>query len=251
MQKLTKEVCVNYRDPTNSNFYFLNAHGEELEADYIIPKGVRIIMFCYSGAILDVCKKFDKFNWTNILLDPNASSNYCTFLSAISKYSSIRDHFCIYEEGDTIKNIQLYSDNDFREGLFRLPVKGFAHDIDTNSVVISSGTLLSDVQKDSRLKKIMKQVPTTHIKVDDKKVVELMRKKNDVGIISSYIRTIHSKISLSNLINSRKMDEPNFTMLLMVCREGIGSYDISDGKKVKDELAKLYRKINLDNIMRQ
>ena len=51
-----------YDYPINKNFFFLNAHGEELEKLYEIPKGVRIIMFCYSKE-LQVCDKFDEYNW--------------------------------------------------------------------------------------------------------------------------------------------------------------------------------------------
>ena len=137
----------------NKNFFFLNAHGEELEEFYEIPKGIRVIMFCYSKR-LDVCPKFDRFNWEHILLDPKATENYCNFLSTISKYKSINDHFCIYEEGDTIRNLSIFTDEYFREGLYRLPVKGYAYDEPTKTVIISDGTLMSEIHKDKTLKKL-------------------------------------------------------------------------------------------------
>lgn len=251
-RKLSKKDCKIYEESKmiNNNFFLLNAHGNEKETDYEVPKGVRIIMFCYSGAILDICKKFDRFNWSNILLDPTSSSNYCSFLSAISEYSSIRDHFCIYEENDVIKNLMLFSDKVFREGLFRLPVKGFAYDEKNETVVISSNTMISDVNKDERLKKLVKNAPRTHIKVDDKRIVELMRKNNDVAIIKSFVRHIKTKISLSNLINSMRSKERDFTLLLMVCREGVGSEVISKGRRVIDEMEKMRKRIELEKILR-
>jgi hypothetical protein len=248
---ITNLDCTNYTETKrqiNKNFYLLNAHGEELETNYEIPKGVRIIMFCYSGKILDICHKFDKFNWSHILLNPNTSSNYCSFLSAISKYSSIRDHFCIYEENDVIKNIMLYSDENFREGMFRLPVKGFAYDKNSESVVISSNTLMSEVIKDKRLKNLFKNNPK-RIRIDDTRIVNLLRKNNDVGIINSFVRKIKDQISLSKLINSMKLRENEFTLLLMVCREGIGDYNISRGKKVIDEVNTMKRQIDLEKIL--
>lgn len=252
-RNLTKKDCKIYDEfnqSINKNFYLLNAHGAETESDYEVPEGVRIIMFCYSGSILDICRRFDRFNWSNILLDPSSSSNYCSFLSAISEYSSIRDHFCIYEENDVIKNLMLFSDKEFREGLFRLPVKGFAYDKENETVVISSHTLLSEVNGDKRLKKLVEHTPRTHIKVDDKKIVDLMRKNNDVAVIKSFVRHIHDKISLSNLINSMRSKERDFTLLLMVCREGVGSEVISKGRRVIDEMEKMRKRIELEKILR-
>lgn len=251
LQVLSKEDCQLYsgmREEINKNFYFLNGHGEELETYYEVPDGVRIIMFCYSGEILNICHRFDKFNWGNILLDPSASSNYCTFLSAISEYSSVNDHFCVYKAGDTIKNIQLHSDNEFREGLFRLPVKGFAYDKSSDSVVISKNTPMSQVLKHPELNTFFKN-KRKRIKIDDRRVVNLMREKNEVTIIESYVRKIHKTIRLSNLINSMKLHGP-FTILLMVCREGVGSDSISKGRVVKDEVMRMKRRILLERAIR-
>jgi len=242
----------------NQNFFFLNAHGEELEQLYEVPKGVRIIMFCYSKE-LQVCDRFDRFNWENILLDPKTSSNYCNFLGSISRYSSIRDHFCVYEENDVIRNMTIFTDKTFREGLYRLPVKGYAYDEKNKTVVVSEGTLLSEVQKDSRLKKLMKDAPRTHIKVDGRRVANLLRKESDVGIIQSQVRKIHDKARLSNLINSMRLHIPEFTILLMVCRErseedrmyteGVAD-DISDGKQLLDEMKQMERYLELEKIMK-
>ena len=253
MTDISKSDCREYSGydkPINKNFYFLNGHGGEMDDDYEIPKGVRIIMFCYSGAILDICHKFDRFNWNNILLDPTASSNYCTFLAAISKYSSVKDHFCVYEENDVIKNIELLGDKYFREGLFRLPVKGFGYDEETKSVVISSHSLMSDTQTDKKFIELTKNLPRTHILVDDKKLIELMRKKNDVAIFQTSIKQIKGRLKLSNLINSIRLHEDQFTLLLMVCREGEGSEEISKGKKVGDEVERMQRHLILERALR-
>jgi hypothetical protein len=241
------EQCFEYSVTTeliNKNFFFVNGHGEETKYNYEVPKGVRIVMFCYSGATLNICDRFDKFNWSNILLDPSTSSNYCAFLSKISEYSSIRDHFCIYEEGDVIKNIKLHTDPYFREGLFRLPVKGYAYDKSTDSIVISSNTTLSDINTDSKLKEFFKK-RRTHIRIDDKRVVELMRKNNDVTIIKSYVRPIYKSILLSNFLNPIRQHSP-FTVILMVCRDGFPSEDISKGRQVKDEILKMKRRLLLE-----
>lgn len=260
-KKKTKMDCSDYsliNEQINKNFYFVNAHGDELERLYEIPKGVRIIMFCYSKE-LTVCKKFDRFNWENILLDPTASNNYCNFLSTISKYSSIKDHFCVYESGDVIRNLLISSDKIFREGLYRLPVKGYAYDSDTNSIVVSDGTLLSEIHKDKELNKLMKKIGRSRVVVDGKRVVELLRVQNNVGVIQSQVRKIYDKALLSNLINSLQIHIPEFTILLMVCRnrveeeivrtQGVAE-NISDGKPVYKELERMQRHLELEKMMR-
>jgi hypothetical protein len=276
----TKVSCQNYRSDLSidKNFYFINGHGEELSKDYKIQKGVRIIMFCYSGRILDVCKKFDRFNWGHILLDPSISENYCTFLSAISEYPSIRDHFCVYEEGDTIKDIELYPDKNFRAGLYKLPVKGYSYEGDTNTIRISSNMLMSDIQNDAVLSSLLQ---SKNVSVDDKKIVDIAKnnsieypilaeiikpvntnqvpqgkhlsdilrknnlvnaKTNAFGIIKEgCVKAVTDKIKLSNLLGSilLQFEEP-FTVLVMVCRESIGyTFTVSPGTSILDELKKL------------
>lgn len=253
--------CSEYsliNEPINSNFYFVNAHGDELEKLYEIPPGVRIVMFCYSKN-LDVCQKFDKFNWENILLDPVASSNYCNFLSAISQYSSIKDHFCVYEPGDVIRNLLISTDKTFREGLYRLPVKGYAYDVENNTIVVSDGTLLSEVHKDEKLNKMMKKTERRRVAVDGKRVADLLRVQSDVGIVQSQVRKIHKNALLSNLINSLRMHMQEFTILLMVCRtrneeeiertKGVAE-NISSGKFVSKELDRMQRHLQLEKMMR-
>lgn len=251
---LTREKCKSFKgSDINTNFFFLNAHGVEKKDLFEIPKGVRVIMFCYSK-VLDVCKRFDRFNWEHILLDSGASKNYCNFLSTISQYSSIRDHFCIYEENDVMHNIDIYTDENFREGLYRLPVKGYAFDDKNQNVVVSDKTLISDIDNTIDLKKLFKKAPNTNIKVDSKRVGELLRKKNNVGIIKSFVRKIGDKARLSNLIKSLQLNVPNFTILLMVCREKDHYFDndpkISEGRIVIDEVQNMERYLELENILK-
>ena len=246
-----------YDYPINKNFFFLNAHGEELEKLYEIPKGVRIIMFCYSKE-LQVCDKFDEYNWSHILLDPVASNNYCDFLKAISGYSSIRDHFCVYDEGDVIRNLNIFSDNEFREGLYRLPVKGYAYDEKTDTIVVSEGTLLSEVQKDKELSEKIGD-KRRHVVVDSKRIVKLLKNNQSTGIIQSQVRKIGDKARLSNLINTMKLYSDSFTILLMVCRDRypdaiIASGGIADkisiGRYVIDEVENYKSRCNLEKLMR-
>lgn len=226
--------CRNYKssnEPINKNFFFVNAHGLETESLYKIPSGVRVIMFCHEKT-LNVCKRFDRFNWEHILLDPSASSNYCSFLSTISQYSSIRDHFCVYEPGSIIRNQRIYGDEHFRNGLYRLPVKGYVYDADDCSVIVSDGTLIAEINDDPVLKKMMKNCNRKRYYVDSRKVSNFLRTQNDVGIIKSYVKGIYpdSNTFLSNLINSMKIHQSEFTILLMTCR----NRDEEEQKKTED-----------------
>ena len=247
-----------YNEQINRNFFFLNAHGDEIERIWEVPKGVRIIMFCYSKE-LQVCDRFDKYNWSHILLDPYASDNYCNFLEKISGYSSICDHFCVYEENDLIRDLDIHTDENFREGMFRLPVKGYVYDEKDDSVIVSDGTLLSEIHKNKELNRMMKKGKRKKIVVDSKKIVNLLRKKNKVGIIQSQVREIRYKARLSNLINSMKLHVNGLTVLLMVCRnrdeysrknEGGIADEISPGRVVKDELKRMKGKCRLEKLMR-
>lgn len=243
--------CRKYKhskDPINKNFFFLNAHGLETEQLYKLPEGVRVIMFCHEKT-LNVCKRFDRFNWEHILLDPDASSNYCSFLSTISKYSSIRDHFCVYEPGSVIRNTTIYGDEYFRNGLYRLPVKGYAYDADDCSVVVSDGTLIAEINEDPELKRLMKDCERKRYYVDGKKVSKFLQVQNDVGIIKSFVKGIYpdTNMVLSNLINSMKIHQQEFTILLMTCRnrdeerkrtKGVGD-NITPGKIVSDAFAEI------------
>jgi hypothetical protein len=241
----------------NRNFFFLNAHGEKLKKLYEIPEGVRIIMFCYSKE-LQVRKKFDEYNWSHLLLDPTASNNYYDFLTAISGYSSIRDHFYVYEEGDVIHNLDILTDDEFREGLYRLPMKGYVYDNKTDDIVLSDNSLLSEVQKDKNYRKLVRDNKCRSVVVNSKRIVKLLKDKKKVGIIQSQVKKIHDTTRLSNLIGSMKIHASSFTVLLMVCRDcdqearkvfGVAG-DISKGRNILDELERYKGHCDLEKLVR-
>ena len=217
----------------DNTFFFLNAHGTELNNTYKIPSGIRIIMFCYSKKLY-VSNCFDEFNWAHILLNPDTSTDYNSFINTISKYKTIRDHFCIYETGDTIYDINIYGDKNFRDGLFRLPVRGYGYEETTDTVILSDGTLFSEINSDPIVKKLIKRGSHSHIKVDNKRLVKLFKNKKHVGIFKSFIKKIHSPINLSSLIKDIKKYTNQFTILLMICRDGNYKYniEISKGKNI-------------------
>lgn len=248
-EKAINEYSYNYNERCkkgDNNFYFLNCYGEELEKDYEVPNGVRVIMFCYSGKILNVCNVFEKFNWSNILLNPNSFTDYYKFLLAISENKNINDYFRVYEEGDIIKNINLYSNNNFKEGIFKLPVKGFCYNKNSDSIVISSNTPTSSIVNYPKLKYFFREKQKKII-IDDNKIIDLMKKNKDVCIVENYFRKIYKNVKLSNLINSMRING-NFTILLTVCREGESSL-ITNGRKIEDELEKIKRRIFIKKML--
>jgi hypothetical protein len=240
---------------SNRNFYFVNAHAEELDDSYTVPTGVRIIMFCYSGRVLCVGKKFDRNNWHNILLDPNTSSNYCSFLSRIAEYPTIRDHFCIYKQGDIIKNMKFTDDQEFRSAIYRLPVKAYAYDRENSTIVMSSSSPslgIDEILQDPKYKELTADTVTKHIKIDDRRLVDLLKKENDVGIFKSQVLT--PTRNLSNMIRNLKLHLSGFTVLLMTCRETldyIPHEDISSGIGVWDELELMKKQVDLVNCVRK
>jgi hypothetical protein len=226
-----KKVCEKIpekEDEKNKIFYTVSMHGEETARDFVIPKNVRIVMFCYSGRLLHICPKFDLFNWENIFLDENATYNWCTFLSTLYQYPSLRDHFCIYEEGDIIKDINFGIDPYFRDGVYKLPITGLVKEDDT--VYISSDKIFHKAIGMS----------AKRIIVDKKKVAKTLRDKEGVGQIYSYYDTFRAGYSLSRLLGVLSVYNKGFTLLLLTCREGVGYPNISKGKNVSTELEKLY-----------
>lgn len=204
-------------------------HGEESKDNFVIPPNVRIIMFCYSGRTLYVCPKFDKFIWS-IFLDENSVSDYPTFLRSISGYSSIRDHFCVYEEGDTIKDMVFTSDETFRDGLFTLPVMGAVHDAEKNNVYVSSSDIFTDVLDSiENVKRVV---------VDKKKTAHAIRNKNSPGVIFSSHKSFLYPTSLSKILKNYLSLNEGCTLLLLTCRESREHQGgrISRGKRIKSIL---------------
>jgi hypothetical protein len=157
--------------PINKNFFVLSSHGSDLYSDFTVPKGVRIILFCYSGRELYVRDNFDRFIWNKIMFKKNTSFNYCTFLSNLSMYPSFRDHFCIYNQGDKFHDLRIETDKYFMDGLFQLPVE---------AVVLHPGKnfVFASFHDRDKLKKIKETFyPDKHYRISLEKTTELIRKK--------------------------------------------------------------------------
>lgn len=228
-----KNICemLNENEPEiNKNFWAVSMHGDELDTEFAIPDGVRIIMFCYSGRALHVCPKFDNFIWEEILLNENASYNYCTFLANIAQYPSIRDHFCIYEKNTRIKDILLYNDSDFRSGIYKIPVYGSV--FSDNILYLSSDKIFSESIEKFHL----------NIRVNKKKTAGIIKKKNaDSHIFSKHIMDNQIKLSeLVKKISTGLHKKNNFTIILFTCRSGKVAQYIPKQPTVEEEIKNLY-----------
>ena len=239
MEKKLHQACkdIEEKEPMNNTFYSANLHAIETKDDYIVPKGVRIIMFCYSGRKLFVCPKFDKFNWYNIFTNPELK-NYCSFILSINQYSSIRNHFCIYDSGSKIKNLRFGSDKHFTSGIFKLPIQGavrhgnniYSTDLRSTSKVLT--TLPKNLSINSK----------TNIKTDRKKASKyLMDKDNKKELYSKKCLEIPTGNSLSMLVEDISKVNKEFTLLLLTCREGDG-HELPKSRKIRDEVQLLYNK---------
>jgi hypothetical protein len=236
-----KQICVKLdeKEPEiNKNFWAVNMHGDELKDEFVVPQGVRIIMFCYSGRELDVCPRFDKFNWREIFLNEDATYNYCTFISNLSRYSSLRDHFCVYEEGETVRDLIFRPDEDFRDGIFKLPVHAAVFNPKINEVYVSCPEIFSQA--------VAKSTKTRRISVNRREVAKLVKDKDSDTIIFSPHITI-SKIKLSELvaklrISMGRVDKVDFTLLLLTCRSGQPRHGLIHPPTVYEELEKLFQK---------
>ena len=235
IRKLRKicEKIEEKEEPKNKIFYSVSMHGKETDKTYIIPEGVRIVMFCYSGRILDICPKFDLFNWENIFLDEDATYNWCTFLASLSQYPSLKDHFCIYNSGSKIKDINFGIDLYFRDGVFKLPIMGSVYDSESDRTYISTEKIFSKVALKGA-KKII---------VDRHETAKRIRNKENSSEIYSYYDTFRGGYNLKTLIDVLKVYNSGFTLLLLTCREGEEHTDISQGKYVYEELQDLYIRV--------
>jgi hypothetical protein len=221
------------------NFFFLDSHGEEnLEHSYEIPEGVRLVIYNYSKES-ETRKKFHKYSWSSVLLDNN---NYYDFLIDIYGYSSIRDNFFIYEQGDVITNLDILVD-EFKEGLHRLPVKGYIYD--NNKIVLSQGVLISELTKN---KKFMKNNQNSPIIIDSQRLVKLMKDKKHISILHPNIRKLNQKSRLSTLIASIKINNPSFTLLIIIDKDK-KQYSISKSRNIVDELKRYKAHSNLQMLI--
>lgn len=214
----------------NNNFYAVNMHGYELKQNFVIPEHFRVIMFCYSGGIFDVCHKLDKFIWS-VLINNQSVKDYKSFLSVLSKYPSFRDHFCVYKPGDTIKDIEFDGDDEFTHGVFQLPISVAVHDEQDNKVYTTDSDITAKILIDPELS----PYPLSpHITINHEKASSILRfKDNKKWISSSYLLSTNY---LSDTIKKIKRRQQGATILLLTCREGTGYDDISQGIKIKQEL---------------
>jgi hypothetical protein len=236
-----KEICKNLKEDEaeiNKNFWAVNMHGDETKEEFVVPKGIRIIMFCYPGRKLDICPRFDKFNWREIFLNEDASFNYCTFLSNLVQYSSLRNHFCVYEEGAKMLDLELSSDPLFRNGIYQLPVQAAVYDPQTEQIYMSSSEIFDKV--------IAKMDKVKRISVDREKTAKIVKDKETDAIIFSKVINI-PKIKLSELIRKLRTKigqayPSDLTLLLLTCRTGEKQRGILRPPTVYEELEKLYQK---------
>lgn len=235
-----KQICLELKEnepETDKNFWAVNMHGDEILEEFAIPKGIRIIMFCYSGRKLNVCPRFDKFNWREIFLNEDASFNYCTFLSNLVQYSSLRDHFCVYESGNVIRDLILTEDSQFRSGIYQLPVHAGVYDPDTDQVYVSSPEIFD--------KAVANSPNVKHISVNRQITAEIAKDKDSNTIIFTKVLA-YPKIKLSELVKklATKMgsEQTNgYTLLLLTCRTGQPRYGLHRQPTVYQELEKIYK----------
>lgn len=216
----------------DKTFYAMNMHGYELEKDYVIPKNCRVIMFCYSGGILDVCHRFDKYIWLNIFTDPNSTKNYKNFLKSLSGYSSLRDHFCVYESGTKIKDMKFETDHDFRHGLYKLPVQGAVCVEKNNKVYITDPETTAEYLTipERKLPKCKNVV------MDRDKAAKALRSHKNPAWIRSLV--VMDTTNLSTVLKRLKFRYGGVTLLLLTCREGKG-YDLPEAYTVGQTLLSL------------
>jgi hypothetical protein len=229
---------IKKKSDEQGNIYSVFMHGMELDDKFTVPKGVKLIMFCYSGRKLYVCKRFNKFIWKNLFLNENSTYNYLTFISTLSQYSSLRDHFCVYKEGDIVKNLYFENayedDNYFLSGIFKLPIKVSVKD---EGKVYSSS---EDIMMESII-----HHKNANIKVDIDKIGNtIIYPDKDFRIYSYYKRPLKG-VKLSNLISDLKSIHEEFTLAILTCRTSDTEKNERDGIPVFEELKNIIR--NLKN----
>lgn len=224
-------------------FYLVSAHGGEIAKNYYIPPNVRVIMFCYSER-LQIRDDFDRFIW-DIILDKDKVKNYCSFLSSFAKYPTIYDHFCIFKEGMIIDDILFTSDDVFRDGIFRLPIKASVRDTETGKVYVTDEDIIENVIrfKPYPVFEEWRYAPNEHIIFDKEKSIEVIRKKkNPIHIPSPHIKITNRSPTKLSVIADRISRDGGGTVILFTCRARL--YDgprPSRGKfiRVRDEIENL------------
>jgi hypothetical protein len=236
-----KQICekLDEKEPDiNKNFWAVNMHGDEVMEDFTVPEGVRLIMFCYSGRSLHICDRFDRFNWQELFLNEDASFNYCTLIAHLSQYSTLRDHFCVYEAGSTIRDLNLSQDSYFRNGIYKLPVKASVYNPNTGQVYVSSSDIFD--------KTISSTVNVKRISVNKREVAKIAKDKDSQTIIFTHYIDM-PKIRLSSLIRKLQtrigsLEKDSFTILLLTCRTGEDRRGVIHPINVFQELENLFKK---------
>lgn len=226
---------------TDKNFWVVNMHGDEIPEKFTVPEGVRIIMFCYPGCRLNIWPKFDRFNWREIFMNEDASYNYCTFLSNIVQYPSLRDHFCVYDAGKTVDDLVFSPDENFRSGIYNLPVYGAVYDKNSNTVFSSSEKVFAETVKET--------VKVGKIVVDKNKTADMIKDKFSPAIFfSKHFEPEQMRLSelvrkLSVVLGSER--KKGFTLLLLTCRTGEKRWTSTFPPTAYQELEKLYKKYSV------
>ena len=122
--------------------YVVQAHGCINDDVIVVPNNVNLIMFCYNKTLTMKCA-FERFSWKF------AQSEYSTLsqlITGLKKYSSTRNHFCLYRPGDTIRELEIYpdDDNEFRDGIYHIPIV-FNEMDDDNDLDLRSNTMTAKV----------------------------------------------------------------------------------------------------------
>lgn len=230
LRDISHKINTKNEPRVNKNFYAVNMHGFETSNLIKIPKGIRVVMYCYSGEALYVCEKLDQFIWENVLLNPDAVINYHTFISALAGHKMFRDHFCIYNSGDVIPDIMFGIDEEFRDGIFRLPVKGAVYD-GAETLYVSDDSIFPDV--------IRRNEDIRIVKVSRSETAKLISYKGYQNIIFSDWKIPLKVSSLSKIIDELISLGKEGTILLLTCREGLDVSSKKDGKFLYDEIRSL------------
>jgi len=229
---MESEEKLEKKEKKEKCFYAINMHGFEKDEILTIPKGIRIIMYCYSGEQLWVNTEFNQFIWEEILLNPSATKDYDSLLMTLYKHKMFRDHFCIYEEGDKVKNILFTTDPSFRDGIFSLPVKASVYDGE-NTIYVSNHNIFP--------KTIRENIDVKRVVVNREKVSKYISYKGYQTLFFSRWKIPLKETSLKSLIEQAIALQKNCTFILFTCRESQNQEKdsrISLGKTVFSEVKK-------------
>lgn len=235
---------IQIKEGLDTTFFGIQAHGCETGANYVLPDNVRVIMFCYSGEILNVCPKFDRFIWKILTREYD---NVFQFLKTIKNYSTLRKHFCVFESGTCIPNILLSPDEvpedtgikKFRTGFFQIPI-----DVESSSPGITDIETEVDVESSSPKKDGINIPPPRY---SNRILKKFGQSESKIDIISPH-HTIINDILLSSIIKYTlryPSFKDGFTLILFVCREKCSKDIVKDTIK-QDTVTQAYTRYRGD-----